>query len=66
MCKYQKEMNREEQFAVLHDLFTWQEPVNHYKLAFYAHYELLDDLLHNCAMMFKQLVYQELTILSIQ
>ena len=47
-------MKREEQFEVLENLFTWtEESVGHFKIAFYAHYQLLNELLDNCAERFR-------------
>lgn len=47
-------MNREQQFEVFKDLFTWEEEfLGHYKFSFMAHYRILNDMLNNCAERFK-------------
>ena len=49
-------MNRNEQFEVLENLFTWDiEEVGHFTIAFFAHYQLLNDMVEKCAERFKQI-----------
>lgn len=49
-------VNRNEQFEVLENLFTWDiEEVGHFTIAFFAHYQLLNDMVEKCAERFKQI-----------
>lgn len=49
-------MDRNAQFEVLKNMFTWEvEEVGHFTIAFYAHYQVLNDMLENCAERFKQI-----------
>lgn len=49
-------MNRDEQFEILENMFTWSiDEVGHFTIAFYAHYQLLDNMLDNCAERFKEI-----------
>ena len=49
-------MNREQQFKILEKMFAWDiEEVGHFTIAFFAHYQLLDSMIENCAEQFKQI-----------
>lgn len=42
-------MNRQEQFEELENTFTYDPDLNHFEIAFMAHYKLLDKLIDNAA-----------------
>ena len=42
-------MNRQEQFEELENTFTYEPDLNHFEIAFMAHYKLLDKLIDNAA-----------------
>ena len=47
-------MNRDEQFEILENLFTWEiEEVGHFTIAFFSHYQLLNNMIEKCAERFK-------------
>ena len=47
-------MNRDEQFEILENMFTWEiEEVGHFTIAFFAHYQLMNNMIDNCAERFK-------------
>ncbi len=47
-------MNRNEQFEILESMFTWEiEEIGHFTIAFFAHYQLLNTMIDNCAGRFK-------------
>lgn len=49
-------MSRDEQFEILENLFVWDiEEVGHFSIAFYAHYQILNDMLENCAERFRNI-----------
>lgn len=55
-CERDEDMNRIEQFEILENMFTWDvEEVGHFTIAFYAHYQLLNSMLENCADRFKRI-----------
>lgn len=47
-------MNRDEQFEIFENMFTWEiEEVGHFSIAFFTHYQLLNNMIDNCAERFK-------------
>lgn len=48
-------MNREEQFEILSDMFTYELDLNHYEIAFRAHYRMLNTLLDFSAEQMKEI-----------
>ena len=49
-------ISRKKQFEILEKLFTWDvSEVGHFTIAFYAHYQLLDAMLENCAERFRNI-----------
>jgi len=49
-------MKREEQFEILKSLCAWdEESVGHFKIAFLAHYQLLNTIIDKCAERFKRI-----------
>lgn len=47
-------MNRQEQFEELENTFTYEPDLNHFEIAFMAHYKLLDKLISNAAEEMKE------------